>query len=299
MTRPPQEPLSDELFRQLADNARDIILVTEAEPLDEPGPRIVYVNEAFTRLTGYQADEVIGRSPRFLQRAGETSSSTLHEIRQMLDSRDDFHGTILNFGKDSTPYWLDIRIFPLHGSDGRVTHFAAIERDITERTLAELELRRAALEDPLTGLFNRRGLAQYIAREWSSHTDSSGAVAVFDVDRFKDVNDNFGHTIGDAALGAVAASVRDVMRDGDFAARIGGDEFVLVMPATDTPTALALADDARQRVKQFTAQVAQPVTVSVGLAVGAALADLEELILVGDQALYQAKADGGDAVVKG
>ena len=92
MDLPPVEPLHDDLLKQLVDNARDCVVVTEAFPLDEPGPRIVYVNDEFTRLTGYTAAEVLGRSPRFLQRAGQTDAQTLHTIRQLLNTEGNFEG---------------------------------------------------------------------------------------------------------------------------------------------------------------------------------------------------------------
>jgi PAS domain S-box-containing protein len=119
----------------------DIVLVTEAEPIDEPGPKIVFVNEALERLTGYTAAEALGRSPRFLQ-GEKTDRLALGEIRQALRRQQPIRRQIINYGKDGSEYWLDIDIAPIFDAAGKCTHFAAIQRNITEWKLAE-ETRRA------------------------------------------------------------------------------------------------------------------------------------------------------------
>jgi PAS domain S-box-containing protein len=116
-------------FFQVADAASDIIIVTTPD-LTPPGPTIIYVNPAFTRLTGYSAEAAIGQSPRMLQGAG-TSRATLDAIRAALSEGHTAHEKILNFTKGGAPYWLDMRIEPLRDASGAITHFVAIERDIT------------------------------------------------------------------------------------------------------------------------------------------------------------------------
>ena len=281
---------------ELAENALDVILVTEAEPLDEPGPRIVYANPAFTELTGYTLDEVVGRSPRFLQRPGETDSGTLHRMRAQLDQSAEFHGAVLNFAKDGTPYWLDVKIFPLTGPDGRVTHFAAIERDITARTLAELELRHAAMHDPLTGLLNRRGFHQVVGCAWHA-AETGGSLVLIDVDRFKVVNDTLGHPAGDEVLQRLGESLVGVAGDDDFAARLGGDEFALALPTCNTDGALAVAERVRLAFRRRLAEFPRPVSISMGVATGDLASRLSDLMVTSDGALYEAKAAGGDTVV--
>lgn len=111
--------------------ANDIVIVTEAQPLDEPGPKIVYVNEAFTQLTGYKLDEVLGKTPRILQ-GPESDPETKADIRAALEKKEPIRTSIVNYSKSGTKYWLDINIIPLKNKKGEVTHFAAIERDLTE-----------------------------------------------------------------------------------------------------------------------------------------------------------------------
>jgi len=126
-----------QLLETVIRSANDGIIITKAD-LAKPGPEIIYVNEAFTRITGYSAQEVLGRSPRMLQGI-DTDPATLAAIGDGLREGRGFKGELLNYGKDGRPYWLDIGIVPIRDTSGHITHFAAIERDITDRKIAEVE----------------------------------------------------------------------------------------------------------------------------------------------------------------
>ena len=136
--------VDNDLLTQIIENTNDVVIVTRADPLDEPGPVIEYVNSAFTRLTGYLPEEVIGRSPRILQ-GPETDPATRRRIGEALRRGEPIREEILNYAKDGREYWLDLQILPLPGTDGRVTHFAAIERDLTDRHMAEQAQRESEL----------------------------------------------------------------------------------------------------------------------------------------------------------
>ena len=131
------------LLNTCVSNLNDIVLVTEADPIDEPGPRIVFVNEAFERITGYTSAETIGRSPRFLQ-GEKTERRILAEIRQALVQQQPLRRQIINYRKDGTEYWLDIDIVPILNAAGKCTNFAAIGRNITEEKKSEEERARLA-----------------------------------------------------------------------------------------------------------------------------------------------------------
>jgi PAS domain S-box-containing protein len=144
-------------------NLNDIVLVTEADPIETPGPKIVFVNAAFERITGYSPTEAIGQSPRLLQGA-KTDRRTLGEIHQALARGQPIKRQLLNYRKDGTEYWMDIDIAPVLNIAGKCTHFVAIERDVTEsRKLKEsLKLFRTLMDrspdaieviDPVTGRF--------------------------------------------------------------------------------------------------------------------------------------------------
>jgi len=117
----------------------DVVVITEAAPLDDPGPRVVFVNDAFERVTGYKKSEILGQSPRFLQGV-KTDPHILEEIRLALELQEPIHRQIINYKKDGTEYWMDVDIVPVFGSAGQCTHFAAIERDITVAKEIEAQL---------------------------------------------------------------------------------------------------------------------------------------------------------------
>ncbi len=125
------------LLETVITSANDAIIITKPA-LDNPGPEIIYVNKAFTEISGYSAEEAIGKSPRFLQ--GEfTKRETLDDIKSALSKGEAFRGELLNYHKNGTPYWLDVSIVPVKNTEGAITHFAAIEHDITARKRSEHE----------------------------------------------------------------------------------------------------------------------------------------------------------------
>jgi diguanylate cyclase (GGDEF)-like protein len=219
--------------------------------------------------------------------------------------------------------WLDVQSVPV-ASAGRRIGRVTVVRDVTEAQLREADLRRLAqqlaeqvatidrlratlaeeaVRDPLTGLHNRRHLDRALLHDLARSVDEGLPVAVVlvDVDRFKSVNDRFGHGTGDAVLCAVAAELRAGTRTGDTVARAGGEEFVLVLPGADEAEALARAETVRARVGALRHPVPDgvlAVTLSAGVAVarhgGRGAADL---LARADRALYRAKSGGRDRVV--
>jgi PAS domain S-box-containing protein len=120
-------------------NLNEIVLITEADPVDEPGPRIVFVNEAFERITGYTAAETLGRSPRFLQ-GEKTDPQTLNAIHHAMAQRQAIRRQLINYRKDGTDFWMDIDLVPIFDTTGKCTHFVAIERDTTAEKKSEAQL---------------------------------------------------------------------------------------------------------------------------------------------------------------
>lgn len=130
------------LFEEVVRNSKDGVIITQANFSDPDGPTILYVNEAFTQISGYQGDEIIGKTPRMLQ-GEKTDKAILKKCRAALEAGQPFQAEMINYHKNGSAYWLDISIIPIRNEHGRITHFAAIERDSTERKNFEAELVQA------------------------------------------------------------------------------------------------------------------------------------------------------------
>jgi diguanylate cyclase (GGDEF)-like protein/PAS domain S-box-containing protein len=221
---------TDIRFKDIVDSAQDVILITEAQPLEEPGPRIIYANRAFTRLTGFTSQEVIGKSPRILQRA-DTDPAVRARIHTGLVLGQPVREVIYNYSKQGRGYWLDIHIVPLKNSLGEVAYFAAIERDITAQKDLEHELRHFAFHDVLTRLPNRRLLLERLKHSLvlAKRSGTHIAVLYIDLNKFKHLNDTHGHDAGDLFLVEVARRLSGHLRESDVVARLGGDEFVVLL----------------------------------------------------------------------
>jgi diguanylate cyclase (GGDEF)-like protein/PAS domain S-box-containing protein len=292
-------------FFQVADAASDVIIVTTPD-LNLPGPTIIYVNPAFTRLTGYSAEEAIGQSPRMLQGTG-TSRATLDAIRTTLSEGRAAHEKVLNFGKGGAPYWLDMRIEPLRDASGTITHFVGFERDVTldQRRWDELEF--VADRDLLTGIPNRRAFLRSVEAEIASRRATVSAngepqslcLAWIDVDRFKEINDAFGSIAGETVLFDIASRLGNNIRRVDTVGRLGGEGFAVCLPAIALEDAHDLADRLRRAISVTAMQTpAGPVTVtlSIGVAELAPTEDLASLMTRADAVMREAKHAGGDRV---
>jgi len=272
------------------------ILITNAKQ------EIVYVNPAFSVITGYSEEEVMGKTPHFLQ-GPETSQATRVMMREALAANKPVQVEILNYRKSGDPYWLDLSILPVRDDEAEVTHYVAIEVDITERKKAEHEIARIAMEDHLTGLANRRAAEDRLELEWGRARRDHGnfAIAIVDIDRFKLVNDQYGHHIGDQVLKHVADNMAANLRGGDWIARWGGEEFIVCFHDMDRRGAMTAAERLRKQVKVNPIVLTQgelPVTVSMGVALyGPEHADIESMLAQADALLYEAKHAGRDKVM--
>ena len=138
ITKQKQEEQQLKLITSVITNTNDAVLITEAEPFDEPGPKIIYVNEAFTKMTGYSAEEVIGKTPRLLQ-GPNSNQEELAKLSKALRNWESCEITIINYKKNGEEFWINFTVTPVANEEGWYTHWIAIERDVTEQKQKELE----------------------------------------------------------------------------------------------------------------------------------------------------------------
>jgi len=280
------------LLESVVVTANDAVLITEAEPIDLPGPRIIYVNDAFTRMTGYSAEEVLGRTPRLLQ--GPLSSRvTLDRLRAALARWESITVEMCNYRKDGTEFWVEFSIVPVTNAHGWYTHWVSVQRDITARKQID-SLRHQATHDALTELPNRVLLQDRLTQALADAARDATPIALLllDLDRFKEINDTLGHHVGDQLLQWIGPRVLELLRGADTMARLGGDEFAVLLPGAEEAAATALATE-------ILAALAVPFmlegqSLDVGASIGIALApahgdDAATLLRHADVAMYVAK----------
>jgi diguanylate cyclase (GGDEF)-like protein/PAS domain S-box-containing protein len=319
------------LLESVAVHARDSIIITEAEPIDLPGPRILYCNAAFTAATGYSAADVVGLTPRILQ-GPKTDPASRARLRRALEAWEPVEIELINYRKDGTEFWVELSIVPVANEHGWFTHWVSVQRDISERKNAEelsgrvraaesenqaladeilerkrieAELLYTAFHDSLTRLRNRPFFMDRLAAALSRGCVGGVAacsVLFLDLDRFKVVNDSLGHIEGDALLKEVARRLKRSIRPQDTLARIGGDEFaILIEDATDLSTPVQVAEciiEALRAPVQLNRQSVFP-SCSIGIVqTSNPLVEPEDLIRDADIAMYEAKRSGfGDYAI--
>ncbi|WP_169152791.1 diguanylate cyclase [Azoarcus sp. TTM-91] len=252
--------------------------------------RIESVNPAFTRLTGYTADEVVGTGGE-----GVGGMELFAQVRQALGARDHWQGELEARHRGGARFPVTLSATLVRGDHGQPEHCIAIFSDISERRAQEASVRHLALHDGLTGLANRIQLSGRFDQAASlAERDGRGmALLYFDLDAFKPVNDTHGHAVGDEVLRAVASRLRELVRQSDTVARVGGDEFVVLLAQVGG------AGDALEAAGKLMDALNAPLLLdsgvfNLGASVGVSLypqhgRTLDELLRAADRAMYHAK----------
>lgn len=269
--------------------------------------KLTFVNKGFERLTGYSAAEVLGRSCSFLQ-GPDTPPEVVNGLREAVAKGHSFRGEVLNYRRNGERFWNDLSVNPVHDDDLRLIGFVGVQHDVTPLKQREQAYWTVANHDHLTGLPNRQLLrdrwTQALAR--AQRTERLGAVMFIDLNRFKALNDSHGHEYGDQLLIQSARRIVQGLRESDTVARVGGDEFVVLLSDLDASTDVAAVQVAAMAEK-LRASLAQPFELVLPSGVGEALhwtessasvgwalfhggdEDLDRVLHRADQSMYQFK----------
>ena len=272
-------------FRRYAEDCPDAVMVTDRDG------RIEYVNAACERVTGYARGELVGRTPALLK-SGSHEADFYRALWSALLAGREFRGVFANRRKGGELYYEDKIVRPLDGG------FVSFGRDVTERARELEKLSHAATHDSLTDLPNRSLFLDRLgqALRQAQRRREPFTMAILDIDRFRDSNNRYGHLAGDAVLQAVAARTRRCLREADTVARIGGDEFGLILPGSGAAAAARVLQKivvANAASVRFEAREL-PVSVSIGACTypdgGASELELRSRA---DLRMFEAKRAGG------
>ena len=289
-----QRRLSEEELKLAAmvfDNSSEAMLVTDADN------KILNINAAFTAMTGYEKEEVLGKDPRILS-SGDHDQAFYQAMWQSINTTGSWQGEIKNRRKTGETYIEEIFINTIFDDNNRPQRRVALFSDITQRKRTEEQIWQQANFDPLTGLPNRRMARERLAQEIKKARRGQHrfGLMMIDLDRFKEVNDTLGHEFGDALLQQAALRLKSCVRESDAVARLGGDEFIIILSVLDK------AINPERVAGKVVEQLSQPFSlqdeqVYVSASVGITLypddgQELSQLLRNADQAMYAAKNKG-------
>lgn len=282
------------LAEKVIENSLEGIMITDDKA------RIISVNPAFTRLTGFRPEEVIGRNPSLLN-SGRQGPGFYKDMWVQLSAEGQWQGEIWNRRKSGELFPELLTITAIKDRDGTLTNYAAVFSDISQLKENEAHIRHLAYFDPLTGLPNRRLLEDrlQVALAHAHRNRKRAGVLFIDLDRFKRINDSLGHEVGDKLLMEVARRLCACLREDDTVARMGGDEFIVVLSDLTDPddaahTATRIIESLRRPVQVDAHELT--VTTSIGISIYPDDSrESVELIKNADTAMYRAKDEGRNA----
>ncbi len=285
---------AEEEIRKLSsavENSASMVMITDTKGCIE------YVNPQFNGTTGYSLSEIRGKNPRILK-SGKQSEEHYIKLWETITAGKEWRGELCNRKKNGDLYWGLASISAIKNKDGKITHYVCVHEDITERKKQEERVKHMASHDVLTGLPNRRTFHDYLSVALANAKRNKRMMAVFfiDLDRFKTINDSLGHDVGDKVLIMATKTIKSLLRENDILSRMGGDEFILLLPE------IKKADDAQLVAKNFLETFSENKKIDghqihIGLSIGVSLYPKdgetpEVLIKKADDALYKVKQSG-------
>ena len=293
ITRAREAEFESKISSLVFSSAAEGVMITDCEG------DILAVNPAFSKITGYGAEEAIGRNPRFLQ-SGLQNRDFYEKMWRSLRAEGHWQGQISNRKKNGETYTEWLALTSARDSDGKVLSYIGVFCDLTRLAQAEQRLFQLAHHDPLTQLPNSQLLQDRLQQSigLAKRRGETFALLHIDLDRYKQINDSLGQAAGDLALQEVAARLTSSIRAVDTVARLGGDEFVIVAPG------LGGEEDIRLVASKIVSALQLPISIegrdfNIGASIGCALypdhgEDAQALLTHADMAMYQAKQSGGN-----
>ncbi|MBI5307175.1 MAG: EAL domain-containing protein [Planctomycetes bacterium] len=283
------------------DQSVNVVFITDAKG------NIEYVNSMFEQVAGYPKEEVIGRNPRMLA-SGETTHAEYAELWETIAAGKTWRGVFKNKKKNGQSYWGNGLISPIKDENGKVTHFLAIQEDITEKMQSEERIKYLAAYDELTGVFNRTHFVKQL-NEWISYAETNkqtGILLLINLDKFKLINDTYGHSVGDSLLRNIAETLKEAIteihsahkdktvEEGIIIGRMGGDEFAILLPSRDEKEGTSVAEYIREKIETFRfAEITGSLTASIGVVSYPRQGiTAKDLFINADAAIYLAKELG-------
>ena len=274
--------------------AADGIVITD------PGGVIVWVNPAFSRMTGYTPEEAIGRNPKIL-RSGVQRDAFYRKMWKTIGAGGVWRGELYNRKKDGSLYIEEMTINPVLGEDGAITHFVAVKQDVTPRRRQEEVIQNLATRDFVTGLPNRAVLLEEVERLVEASPGSQGgSLIMLDIDRFSLLNSALGHPAGDRLLAELSERLQPWLPPGGRLFRFGGDEFVVLLDGVELTDAERLAEALRLVIEgmRFGSEgFVFDVTASFGVVPVAAPRTAAATLALADSAVHKAKDEGRNRCV--
>jgi len=291
-------------FRLLAELSADVICRVGVDG------KFLYVSPSSLRVLGWTPEEMISMPPFALAHPDDLSSLTAEVARVLTPGAPAPLAEMRMIKKDGSIAWIEVsRRVVRDPSNEAAKEVILVMRDITERKNLDEKLNTLALTDGLTGLANRRAFDEALEREWKRtlREGSQMSLVLLDIDHFKDLNDSYGHQVGDDCLRAVAAAIKGAVRASDLPARYGGDEIAVILPGADAAGAREVARKVRAAVEALhishdgREEAGGWVTASVGVATalsrqGGTMQMPQSLLQAADNALYKAKHEGRNRV---
>lgn len=280
--------------RAIESSPHGIIMLEAEQP-----HKIIYINSALQRITGFSKSEIIGKQFDVLFNSKQLQPGVISLNLALKELREE-EAVIANFTKDGTPVWYAVHIAPVHDAKNKVNHFVCTVVDITQKKAMEDQLVHQATHDALTELPNQSLLLDRLQQAIFTAKRENGIVSILfvDLDQFKNINDSIGHTMGDQVLINVAQRLKNCVRETDTVARLGGDEFLIISCAYKKPEQTITL--AQKILNLFNEPLkinnnSLHITVSIGISIYPLDGkDIETLMKSADLAMYHAKEQGGN-----